>query len=117
MRSLLAIICAVFLSGCVSLRSPRPEAFVSGYAHAPPTPAECRGWDEKRLSWGTIGTVAGVLSGSSGAVATLTPLARDDNTRLALGITSLVLAGVVAASTFRVESYTERYTTQCLTPP
>lgn len=109
-------------TACASLQHPptaeRPRALVTlpTGPFSPASPESCERWDDARMTWGTAGTVAGALSGTGGALATLTPLAHNDSARLSLAVVSVVAALTAAAAAYQVDGLTTRYVSQCTVP-
>lgn len=82
-----------------------------------PTKVECFRWDRARRNWTAVGVVTGALATTGGLVSSLGTVGEDRTARVAVAITSAVLAAVGALAAYESGDYATIYRERCTAAP
>lgn len=78
------------------------------------TRGECFRWDRARRNWTATGVVTGALATTGGLVSALGSVGEDRTARVAVAISSAVLAAVGALAAYESGEYAAIYRERCM---
>lgn len=103
------ILLVVMLAGCSGTLEETRGKLTVGIPRATSTPERCQSLASRQLVWGGVAAGTAVLSGASG----LTAIPADGTLETVLGVSSLLVGGVSAASAFASQGLATQWSGEC----